>query len=92
MIIHKTATVSFNSDTGIIVGTNNNNQNNVLIINAIIESTVNEQDLDINVKPITGVETAIKIDTGTKRVGIFTTTPSHKLTVAGDVKCNFIYW
>ena len=51
----------------------------------IIENTVNEQDLDINVKPITGTETAIKIDTGTKRVGIFTTTPSHKLTVAGDV-------
>ena len=47
--------------------------------------TVTEQDLDFKVKPSTGVETAIKIDTGTKRVGIFTSTPSHKLTVAGDV-------
>ena len=76
--------VTFNSDTGIIVGTNNNLK--IRVDNAvIIESTVNEQDLDINVKPITGIETAIKIDTGTKRVGIFTTTPSHKLTVAGDV-------
>lgn len=76
--------VTFNSDTGITVGTNNNIKIRV-DNNAIIESTVNEQDLDINVKPLTGVETAIKIDTGTKRVGIFTNTPSHKLTVAGDV-------
>ena len=76
--------VIFNSDTGIVVGTNNNIK--LRVDNAaIIESTVNEQDLDIKVTPITGIETAIKIDTGTKRVGIFTTTPSHKLTVAGDV-------
>ena len=76
--------VTFNSDTGIVVGTNNNIK--LRVDNAaIIESTVNEQDLDIKVTPITGVETAIKIDTGTKRVGIFTATPSHKLTVAGDV-------
>ena len=76
--------VTFNSDTGIVVGTNNNLK--IRVDNAvIIESTVNEQDLDIKVKPITGVETAIKIDTGTKRVGIFTGTPTHKLTVAGDV-------
>ena len=76
--------VTFNSDTGISVGSNSNIK--IRVDNAgIIENTVNEQDLDIKVKPITGVETAIKIDTGTKRVGIFTTTPSHKLTVAGDV-------
>jgi len=76
--------VTFNSDTGITVGTNNNIK--LRVDNAaIIESTVNEQDLDIKVTPLTGVETAIKIDTGTKRVGIFTSTPSHKLTVAGDV-------
>jgi hypothetical protein len=76
--------VAFNSDTGITVGTNSNIK--IRVDNAgIIENTVNEQDLDIKVKPITGTETAIKIDTGTKRVGIFTTTPSHKLTVAGDV-------
>ena len=76
--------VAFNSDTGITVGTNSNIK--IRVDNAgIIENTVNEQDLDIRVKPITGSETAIKIDTGTKRVGIFTTTPSHKLTVAGDV-------
>ena len=76
--------VTFNSDTGIIVGTNNNLK--IRVDSAvIIESTVDAQDLDIKVKPITGVETAIKIDTGTKRVGIFTGTPTHKLTVAGDV-------
>jgi hypothetical protein len=76
--------VTFNSDTGIVVGTNNNLK--IRVDSAvIIESTVDAQDLDIKVKPITGVETAIKIDTGTKRVGIFTGTPTHKLTVAGDV-------
>ena len=76
--------VTFNSDTGIIVGTSDNLK--IRVDSAvIIESTVDAQDLDIKVKPITGVETAIKIDTGTKRVGIFTGTPTHKLTVAGDV-------
>ena len=76
--------VTFNNDTGIIVGTSDNLK--IRVDNAvIIESTVDAQDLDIKVKPITGVETAIKIDTGTKRVGIFTGTPTHKLTVAGDV-------
>ena len=76
--------VTFNSDAGITVGTNNNVK--LRVDNAvIIESTVDEQDLDIKVKPITGTETAIKIDTGTKRVGIFDSNPSHKLTVAGDV-------
>ncbi len=76
--------VTFNSDAGITVGTNNNIK--LRVDNAvIIESTVDEQDLDIKVKPITGTETAIKIDTGTKRVGIFDSNPSHKLTVAGDV-------
>jgi len=76
--------IAINNDNGLTVGTNSNIK--IRIDNAgIIENTVNEQDLDINVKPITGTETAIKIDTGTKRVGIFTTTPSHKLTVAGDV-------
>ena len=76
--------VTFNSDVGITVGTNNNIK--LRVDNAvIIESTVDEQDIDIKVKPITGTETAIKIDTGTKRVGIFDSNPSHKLTVAGDV-------
>ena len=76
--------ITINNDNGLTVGTNSNIK--IRIDNAgIIENTVNEQDLDINVKPITGTETAIKIDTDTKRVGIFTTTPSHKLTVAGDV-------
>ena len=76
--------VTFNSDVGIAIGSNSNIK--LRVDNAgIIENTVNEQDLEIRVKPITGVETAIKIDTGTKRVGIFNTTPSHTLTVNGDV-------
>ena len=76
--------VTFNSDVGIAIGSNSNIK--LRVDNAgIIENTVNEQDLEIRVKPITGVETAIKIDTGTKRVGIFNTTPSHTLTVGGNV-------
>jgi hypothetical protein len=82
--------VTINDNSGLTVGTNNNIK--LRIDNsAIIESTVNEQDLDIIVKPIAGAETAIKIDTGTKRVGIFTTTPGRKLDVAGDVNATEYY-
>ena len=76
--------IAINSDVGLTVGSNNNIRLRI-DNNAIIENTVTEQDLELIVNPITGAETAIKIDTGTKRVGIFTTNPSHKLTVAGDV-------
>ena len=76
--------IAINSDIGLTVGTDNNIR--LRIDNtAIIENTKTEQDLEFIVNPITGTETAIKIDTGTKRVGIFTTNPSHKLTVSGDV-------
>ena len=82
--------VTINDNSGLTIGTNNNIK--LRIDNsAIIESTVNEQDLDIRVKPIAGAETAIKIDTGTKRVGIFTTTPGRKLDVAGDVNATEYY-
>ena len=76
--------VTFNSNTGIVVGTSNNVK---LYVNndVILATTVNEQDLDIRVKPISGEVSAIKVDTGTQRVGIFTANPTHKLTVSGDV-------
>ena len=62
--------VTFNDDDGIIVGTNNNLKIN--IGNDVnLESTVNDQDFVIKVKPLAGTATAIKVDTGTQRVGIF---------------------
>ena len=77
-------TVTFNDDGGITVGTNNNVKLRV-DNNVILENTVNDQDLDIKVKPLSGTKTAIKIDTGNERVGIFTSSPGRKLDVAGDV-------
>ena len=76
--------VVINSDVGLTVGSSNNLRLRV-DGNLKIESTVNEQDLEINVKPVSGATTAIKIDTGTQRVGIFTNNPQKKLDVAGDV-------
>ena len=77
-------TVTFNDNGGITVGTNNNVK--LRVDNSVIlENTVNDQDLDIKVKPLSGTKTAIKIDTGNERVGIFTASPGRKLDVAGDV-------
>jgi hypothetical protein len=77
-------TVTFNDNGGITVGTSNNVK--LRIDNSVIlETTVNDQDLDIKVKPLSGTKTAIKIDTGNERVGIFTASPGRKLDVAGDV-------
>ena len=82
--------VTFNDNLGITVGTNDNAK--LRVDNGVVlESTVDDQDLDIKVKPLAGTETAIKIDTGTKRVGIFTTTPGRKLDVAGDVNATEYY-
>ena len=77
--------ITINSDVGLTVGTNNNLRLRVDSSNVKIESTVNEQDLEISVKPLSGATTAIKIDTGTQRIGIFNTNPQKKLDVAGDV-------
>ena len=82
--------VTFNDDDGIIVGTNNNLKIN--IGNDVnLESTVNDQDFVIKVKPLAGTATAIKVDTGTQRVGIFTSNPGRKLDVAGDVNATEYY-
>jgi len=77
--------IVINSDVGLTVGTDNNIRLRVDNSNVKIESTVNEQDLEISVKPLSGATTAIKIDTGTQRIGIFNTNPQRKLDVAGDV-------
>lgn len=82
--------VTFNDNDGIVIGTSNNLKLRV-DNNVKIETTVDEQDLEINVKPLAGAKTAIKIDTGTERVGIFTTTPARKLDVAGDVNATAYY-
>lgn len=76
--------VTFNDNNGIVVGGNSNVS--IKVDNdVIIATSVDEQDLDIRVKPVSGEVSAIKVDTGTQRVGIFTSNPTHKLTVSGDV-------
>ena len=76
--------VTFNDNNGIVVGGNSNIS--IKVDNdVIIATSVDEQDLDIRVKPVSGEVSAIKVDTGTQRVGIFTSNPTHKLTVSGDV-------
>lgn len=82
--------VTFNDNDGIVIGTSNNLKLRV-DNNVKIETTVDEQDLEINVKPLAGAKTAIKVDTGTERVGIFTTTPARKLDIAGDVNATEYY-
>lgn len=82
--------VTFNSDTGIKIGTDTNlsiEVNN----DVVIKTTVNEQDLDIRVKPVSGEISAIKVDVGTQRVGIFNANPSRKLDVSGDVNATEYY-
>jgi len=82
--------VTFKSDTGIIVGATDNVK---LYVNndVILATTLNDQDLDIRVKPLSGEVTAIKIDTGTQRIGIFNSSPGRKLDVSGDVNATEYY-
>ena len=82
--------ITVNDNNGITIGTNNNIKLRV-DNDSIIETTVNEQDLDIKVKPISGTVSAIKIDTGSQRVGIFNSSPNRKLDVAGDVNATEYY-
>ena len=85
--------VTFNDDNGISIGGNATPRVKLAVSGGavVLENLVNEQDLDIKVKPTAGTVTAIKIDTGTQRVGIFTTTPGRKLDVAGDVNATDYY-
>ena len=85
--------VIFNDDNGITVGGSSTPRIKMHVSggNTVIENLVTEQDLDIKVKPITGTETAIKIDTGTKRVGIFNSNPTRSLSVSGDVGATEFY-
>ena len=85
--------VIFNDDNGIKIG-GDSTPRVVLAVSGgavVLETLVNEQDLDIKVKPTSGTVTAIKVDTGTQRVGIVTTTPGRKLDVAGDVNATEYY-
>ncbi len=79
--------LTINDDNGIKIGGNSTPRVSLAVSGGavVLENLVNEQDLEIKVKPTYGTKTAIKIDTGTERVGIFTTTPGRKLDVAGDV-------
>lgn len=77
-------TVHINDNGGLLIGQSSNLKLRV-DNDVIVETLVAEQDLDIRVRPLAGAVSAIKVDTGTQRVGIFSSNPTHKLTVSGDV-------
>ena len=53
--------------------------------NVVLQTLVNEQDFEIKVKPISGTVTALKVDTGPGRIGIYNINPGRTLDVSGDV-------
>ena len=79
--------ITINDDNGILIGGSSTNKVTLAVSggNVVLQTLVNEQDFEIKVKPIAGVVTAIKVDTGSGRVGIYKTTPTRTLDVGGDV-------
>lgn len=77
-------TVHINANGGLTLGESTNMKLRV-DNDVIFETLVSDQDLDIRVRPVSGAVSAIKVDTGTQRVGIFSANPTHKLTVSGAV-------
>jgi hypothetical protein len=58
----------------------------------VIDNLVAQQDFEIRVKPPSGISTtAIKIDAGSERIGIFKTTPGKTLDVNGDIQATNFY-
>lgn len=85
--------VTFNSDSGILVGGSSTPRMQLKIDGAtVIENLVAQQDFEIRTKPASGVSTlAIKVDAGTQRVGLFNSNPSKTLDVSGDVQATNFY-
>ncbi len=79
--------ITINDDNGLQIGGSSISKVSLGITggNVVLQNLVNEQDFEIKVKPIAGVVTAIKVDTGSGRVGIYKTTPTRTLDVGGDV-------
>ena len=84
--------ITINDDNGLTIGGNSTNRIKLHVSgNTILENLQTEQDFEIKVKPVAGTTTALKIDTGTSRIGIFKTSPSQTLDVGGNVNALAYY-
>ena len=85
--------VTFNTDDGIKIGGSSTPRMHLKIDGStVIDNLVAQQDFEIRVKPPSGISTtAIKIDAGSERVGIFKTTPGKTLDVNGDIQATNFY-
>ena len=79
--------VNINDDNGLIIGGSSISKVTLAVSggNVVLQNLVTEQDFEIKVKPITGTTTALKIDTGPGRIGIYNVSPSRTLDISGDV-------
>ena len=85
--------VTFNTDDGIKIGGSSTPRMHLKIDGStVIDNLVAQQDFEIRVKPPSGISTtAIKIDAGSERIGIFKTTPGKTLDVNGDIQADNFY-
>ena len=85
--------VTFNSDSGIIIGGSSVPRMQLRIDGAtVIENLVAQQDFEVRTKPASGNSTlAIKVDAGTQRIGIFNSNPTKTLDITGDVQASNFY-
>ncbi len=84
--------ITINDDNGLTIGGSSTNRIKLHVSgNTILENLQTEQDFEIKVKPVAGTTTALKIDTGTSRIGIFKTSPSQTLDVGGNVNALAYY-
>ena len=84
--------ITINDDNGLTIGGSSTNRIKLYVSgNTILENLQTEQDFEIKVKPVAGTTTALKIDTGTSRIGIFKTSPSQTLDVGGNVNALAYY-
>ncbi len=79
--------ITINDDNGILIGGSSTNKVTLAVSggNVVLQTLVNEQDFEIKVKPISGTVTALKVDTGPGRIGIYNVNPGRTLDVSGDV-------
>ena len=65
--------ITINDDNGILIGGSSTNKVTLAVSggNVVLQTLVNEQDFEIKVKPISGTVTALKVDTGPGRIGIY---------------------
>jgi hypothetical protein len=80
-----TGTISIQSATPLILGTNSNTE--IGVTNQIfqIKSNTTNQNFSLQLLNGSGLTSAIYANSTTQRIGIYTTTPASTLDVAGDV-------